>query len=80
MSMAKILLAIIRGYQYLLSPWIGGQCRFEPTCSCYGQTAIARFGALRGGCLTVKRLARCQPFAKGGYDPVPEALSVKNNR
>lgn len=65
------LLGFIRAYRFLLSPWVGRYCRFSPTCSCYGQEAITRYGAAKGGWLTIKRVARCQPFANGGYDPVP---------
>jgi putative membrane protein insertion efficiency factor len=73
MSLATtFLLKAIAVYRFVLSPWVGRYCRFTPTCSCYGQQAIARFGAVQGGWLTAKRVARCQPFAQGGFDPVPE--------
>jgi uncharacterized protein len=74
MSAATILIKTIQGYRLVFSPWVGRYCRFSPTCSCYGQQAIARFGAAQGTWLTAKRIARCQPFALGGYDPVPEQL------
>jgi hypothetical protein len=67
-----LLLGSIRAYQLLLSPWLGGRCRHEPTCSVYAATAIRRFGPGRGTWLTLKRLARCQPWGTAGYDPVPE--------
>jgi putative membrane protein insertion efficiency factor len=67
----RALLKLIKGYRFLLSPWVGKYCRFTPTCSCYGLTAIDRYGAGKGSWLTITRIARCQPFAKGGYDPVP---------
>lgn len=70
--MKTLLLAAIRVYQYLWSPWVGGACRFWPTCSDYAREAIARHGALRGGWLAATRLARCQPRGGGGVDPVPE--------
>jgi putative membrane protein insertion efficiency factor len=72
LSLRRILLWIIRGYQLTLSPWLGGQCRFHPSCSCYAHTAIERFGAWRGGWLSLRRLLRCHPFVAGGYDPVPD--------
>jgi len=62
---------VILLYQATLSPLLGGQCRFEPTCSRYGLEAYRRFGALGGTWLTTWRLLRCQPFGRGGYDPVP---------
>jgi len=62
---------VILLYRVTLSPFLGGQCRFEPTCSLYGLEAYRRFGALRGTWLTVRRLLRCHPFVRGGYDPVP---------
>lgn len=68
----KILLWMIRLYQLLLSPWLGGNCRFYPSCSCYTHTAIERFGALRGAWLGLRRLLRCHPLTRGGYDPVPD--------
>jgi putative membrane protein insertion efficiency factor len=68
----QILLSLIRLYQLLLSPWLGGRCRFYPSCSCYTHTAIERFGALRGAWLGLRRLLRCHPLNKGGYDPVPD--------
>lgn len=69
--MQTLLLALIRAYRYVLSPWIGGQCRFEPTCSVYAMQAIELYGPLRGSWLAVKRLLRCHPFCPGGKDPVP---------
>jgi len=66
------LIRLIKLYRLLFSPWIGRNCRFEPTCSQYTQSAIERFGALKGTWLGVKRLSRCHPWHEGGYDPVPE--------
>jgi uncharacterized protein len=69
----KAALAALRIYKVFVSPWFGGGCRFEPTCSVYMYQAIERFGVLRGMWLGVKRLARCQPLSQRfGYDPVPE--------
>jgi putative membrane protein insertion efficiency factor len=69
--MARVLLALVAAYRYLLSPMLGRSCRFFPTCSEYAMEALARHGALRGTWLTVRRVARCHPWHPGGYDPVP---------
>jgi putative membrane protein insertion efficiency factor len=66
-----VLVAGIRAYQAILSPLFRGACRFEPSCSQYGVEAITTHGALRGTWLTLKRIARCQPFGGAGFDPVP---------
>jgi uncharacterized protein len=70
--MRSVFLILIRGYQWLLRPFLGAgaTCRFYPTCSCYAHEAITRYGAWRGLCLTVARLSRCHPWHEGGYDPV----------
>lgn len=68
--MKKILILIIKGYQFLVSPLLGVNCRFYPTCSTYSLQAIDRFGLLKGGVLSMKRILRCHPFCPGGYDPV----------
>lgn len=70
-----LLLSLIKAYQYLLSPWVGNQCRFHPTCSHYAIEAINRFGVIKGGYLMLRRLLKCQPWHKGGFDPVPEAFA-----
>lgn len=64
-------LGMIHLYRATLSPIMGGQCRFEPTCSRYGLQAYKSYGPIRGTRLTVGRILRCHPFNKGGYDPVP---------
>lgn len=69
--MRRMLIALIHGYQLLLSPFLGGACRFTPSCSRYAIEAIRRHGAGRGSLLTVRRLLRCHPFCRGGHDPVP---------
>ena len=66
-----VLLALIRLYQLTLSPWLGTQCRYEPTCSKYAAEAMTRFGVRHGAWLAAKRLSRCHPWGRSGYDPVP---------
>lgn len=68
---ARILIWLIRGYQRFISPLLGPHCRFTPTCSQYGVEAISRFGFVKGGWLTLKRVLRCHPLNDGGHDPVP---------
>ena len=72
---AKALVALVRVYQLLLSPLLGGQCRFEPSCSRYAVACLEAHGALRGSLLSVKRLCKCHPFHPGGIDlpPAPRA-------
>lgn len=72
---ARLLMAGVRAYRLLLSPWLGSACRFEPTCSAYALQALGRHGARRGGRLTLWRLARCHPWCTGGCDPVPERVA-----
>lgn len=69
--MQKILILLIKGYRAVLSPIMGNQCRFYPTCSCYTEEAIRQHGALRGSWLGLRRIARCHPWHEGGIDPVP---------
>ena len=69
--MRALALALIRLYQWTLSPLLGPNCRFHPSCSHYAAEAIERFGILRGGWLALKRIGRCHPWNAGGYDPVP---------
>ncbi|QIL84052.1 membrane protein insertion efficiency factor YidD [Diaphorobacter sp. HDW4A] len=66
------LMALVRGYRLLLSPWLGSACRFEPTCSVYALEALEKHGAAGGSYLTIARLARCHPWCDGGHDPVPQ--------
>jgi len=69
--MKAVLIALIKGYRLLLSPWWGRQCRFTPTCSEFAEEAIERHGALQGTWLAMRRISRCHPWHAGGYDPVP---------
>ena len=75
--MKRLLLWLIRFYRRQISPLKKGpSCRYIPTCSEYALTAVERYGALRGGLMALKRILRCNPFSKGGYDPVPELPSA----
>lgn len=64
-------IAAVRAYQLVLSPFAGGACRFDPTCSDYAVQAITEHGLVRGTSLALKRVARCHPFGRAGFDPVP---------
>lgn len=70
--MKRPLIWLIRFYQKYISPLTPPSCKYRPVCSVYGLQAIERFGALRGSLMTIWRILRCNPFSKGGYDPVPE--------
>ena len=70
--MRSLFIGIIKLYQILISPLLGPNCRFHPTCSHYAIEAIARHGVLKGGYLSVRRLIKCQPLHEGGFDSVPE--------
>ena len=69
--MKKLMLALIRFYRERISPATPPACRYRPTCSEYALEAIEKYGAARGGLLAARRLLRCHPFRKGGWDPVP---------
>ena len=71
--MQRVLIALVKTYRLLLSPWVGSACRFEPTCSAYSLQALQTHGAARGSYLTLRRLVRCHPWCAGGHDPVPQA-------
>jgi uncharacterized protein len=71
--MRYLIRSLIRGYQLVVSPWLGPRCRFYPSCSQYARQALDTHGALHGSWLALRRLARCHPFHSGGYDPVPHA-------
>lgn len=69
--MTRAMLLFVHAYQRFVSPYTPPSCRFYPSCSAYAADAIARYGAWKGGLLTVRRLLHCHPFHPGGYDPVP---------
>ena len=69
--MKQLMILFVRGYQVVLSPHLPASCRYYPSCSHYAIEALGKHGALRGGWLAVKRIARCHPFRPGGFDPVP---------
>jgi putative membrane protein insertion efficiency factor len=68
---SRALLAVIRGYQRKVSPSLGNLCRYQPSCSQYAYEAIERHGAFNGALLALRRLVRCTPLGRGGFDPVP---------
>lgn len=72
--MVRPLVALVRFYQKMVSPTLGRNCRFAPTCSAYAVESLERFGVVRGTLLALRRLGRCHPFVNGGYDPVPERI------
>jgi uncharacterized protein len=78
--LARILIGGIRFYRTAISPLTPPSCRYTPTCSAYGLEAIERYGAARGGWMTVRRILSCHPFSKGGYDPVPVREEGPGNR
>ncbi|RYL90889.1 membrane protein insertion efficiency factor YidD [Sporolactobacillus sp. THM7-4] len=78
--MNYFFILLIRIYQRFISPFLPPRCRFYPTCSQYAVEALTRFGAIKGGWLTIRRLLKCQPFHPGGVDPVPEKYSFFKKR
>lgn len=69
--MRSVVLALIRFYKRFISPLLGSNCRYHPTCSQYTYEAIEKYGVASGGWMGIKRIARCHPWRPGGYDPVP---------
>lgn len=74
---SKLIITLIRAYRLVLSPWLGQQCRFHPTCSQYALQAVEQHGPYHGSWLAIKRLASCHPWHTGGIDPVPERHTQK---
>jgi len=68
---ARLVSLPVRAYRLLFSPWVGHNCRYQPTCSAYALEALERHGGLKGGWLAARRIARCHPWGAAGYDPVP---------
>lgn len=75
--MRGALKTLIRGYRLIISPMLGPNCRYYPSCSCYAEEAIDRHGAVAGSLLAARRILRCHPWSAGGYDPVPAAATWK---
>jgi len=69
--LGKIMIGGIRFYQYVISPYLPPSCRYTPSCSAYGIEALKKHGPFKGGWLTIKRIASCNPWGGSGYDPVP---------
>ncbi len=69
----RLAIRLVRGYQLLVSPLLGNNCRFQPTCSQYCIEALEKFGVWRGSWLTLRRLSRCHPWGGSGFDPLPSA-------
>jgi uncharacterized protein len=78
-GLEKILIALVRFYQYAISPYFPDSCRYDPTCSQYMVEAIKEWGVLKGTWLGIKRIGRCHPWGKVGYDPIPKKSSSKSN-
>jgi putative membrane protein insertion efficiency factor len=75
---AKLLVSLVRVYQLVLSQFLGGSCRFLPTCSAYAVEALQTHGARRGLFLTIRRVAACHPFGRSGFDPVPDSSRLES--
>lgn len=85
MKKQRVILAwpfilLVRFYRYAISPLLGANCRYQPTCSAYAEEALRRHGVLRGGWLALKRISRCNPWGGSGYDPVPESDDGTSSR
>jgi putative membrane protein insertion efficiency factor len=81
MTLVRLLLiGPIQAYRYLISPFLAPSCRYFPSCSAYACEALEHHGAIAGGWLALKRVARCHPWGGMGYDPVPDAVDEKSGR
>lgn len=78
MLIKKILINLIKLYRKYLSPMKAVKCPYFPSCSQYGMEALEKYGVLKGSALTAYRILRCNPFSKGGYDPVPEKVKIRS--
>lgn len=76
--MKRLLLTLIRFYRKFISPLFPPRCRFYPTCSAYALEAIEKHGVFRGGLMAIRRILKCHPFTKGGYDPVEQQTEEEN--
>ncbi|MBQ0805622.1 MULTISPECIES: membrane protein insertion efficiency factor YidD [unclassified Sulfitobacter] len=70
--LARILAVPVRAYRLIFSPWLGQNCRFQPTCSAYALEALNKHGGIKGGWLAIRRIARCHPWGSSGIDNVPD--------
>lgn len=76
--LAFVLALPIRAYRLIFSPWVGFNCRYQPTCSAYALEALQTHGGLKGGWLTIRRIGRCHPLGRDGYDPIPKPANQKD--
>jgi putative membrane protein insertion efficiency factor len=78
--MRQILIALIKLYRYVISPYLAPSCRYTPTCSSYAIEAVERFGVFRGSWMAMRRIGRCHPWHSAGYDPVPDNNNLSMTR
>lgn len=77
---AHIVALPVRAYRLIFSPWVGFNCRYQPTCSAYAMEALEKHGAIKGSLLAARRIGRCHPWGSSGYDPVPGSTSETDAR